>query len=288
MNPKADTRTDKRLIFVTGKGGVGKTTFSQALALTLSRKNETCLWITIESPTLPRGELMSISSNLWYLNCDATASFEEYVGLKIGIPGLAKLFIQNKLVRYLAQAAPGIHELVLLGKIWHEREFYDHVIVDMPSTGHGLAMFQSVENFSKLFVGGPIHKDAEAMLSTFGNAQETALLILSLPEEMSLRESLELGTFLKKLFPQNLPQYIINKKFPTTSAEVINKLPPPPEWVSPIATSAQEYADKKNALENFNLRIWRDEKIEFTEIQFIPPEIDPKRTVEILSKQITL
>jgi anion-transporting ArsA/GET3 family ATPase len=279
-------KMENNLVFVTGKGGVGKTTLSQALALDLSRKKKNTLWVTIENPTLPRGEVMSIGPNLWHLNCDAAAAFEEYVGLKIGIPALAKLFVQNKLMRYLAQAAPGIHELVLLGKIWHEKDHYDHVVVDMPSTGHGLAMFQSVENFSRLFQGGPIHRDAEEMLTTFGNANETALVIVSLPEEMSLRESLELGTFLRKLFPQNEPRFFVNKKFPNTGLK--QNIPAPPIWPSPIAKSTQEFVDKKVTLEDYNLRIWRDEKINFKEIEMVPAQNDTKTTVEYLSQNLPL
>src|SRR4051794_25069639 len=97
---------NQNLVFVHGKGGVGKTAVSQAIALTLSEKREKTLWITLEDPTRPTGELKQINPHLWELNCDFTSSFEEYASLKIGIPALTRLFIQNKLMRYLAKAAP--------------------------------------------------------------------------------------------------------------------------------------------------------------------------------------
>ena len=132
----------KKLIFICGKGGVGKTSVSKALALTLSKKGLKTLWVAFEDPLKPPGELLEISPTLWHLNCESITAFEEYVGLKIGVPSLTKIFLQNKLMRYMAKAAPGIHDLVLLGKIWFERKNYDHIVLDMPSTGYGLAMFQ--------------------------------------------------------------------------------------------------------------------------------------------------
>ena len=63
--------------------------------------------------------------------------------------------------------------MVLLGKIWFERGHYQHIVVDMPSTGYGLAMFQSTDNFVKLFRAGPLYQDAVAMMKTFGDSTQT-------------------------------------------------------------------------------------------------------------------
>src|SRR5262245_34401169 len=117
----------RKLLFVVGKGGVGKTAISQAMALCLSRRGKKTLWICFEDPTLPVDEFIPVGPKLWHYNCDAGKAFEEYAKLKIGVGGLARLFVGNRLVQYLAKAAPGIHELVLLGKVWHERSNYDHV-----------------------------------------------------------------------------------------------------------------------------------------------------------------
>src|SRR6185295_7988097 len=130
-------------------------------------------WICFEDPTQPADQVRKVGSHLWHLNIDAGTAFEEYATLKIGVGPLARIFVGNRLVRYLAKAAPGIHELVLLGKVWHERNHFDHVIIDMPSTGYGLAMFHSTRNFQNLFTGGPIHRDAKAMLETFSDPAKT-------------------------------------------------------------------------------------------------------------------
>lgn len=185
--------------------------------------------------------------------------------MKLGVPKLAHIFLNNKLMKYLAKAAPGIHELVLLGKVWHERVNYDHVVIDMPSTGYGMAMFQSTANFATLFKGGPIHRDAEDMLATFANPSQSGSLIVALPEEMPLREALELDEFLKPHFPKNANAFLVNRRFPGKAGT---------KHTHPSATlvrSAHDYVENRVALEKHNLRIWRDAQVEFSELEYLPP-----------------
>ena len=258
------------LVFVHGKGGVGKTSVSRALAQGIAARahGQKILWLTLEDPLYPVGRVGQIDDQLWHLNADFSESFEEYAALKIGLAPLTRIFLKNKLIRYLAQAAPGIHELVLLGKIWHERLKYDHVIVDLPSTGYGLAMFQSTQNFVRLFQGGPLNKDAQEMLSTFGSATDTGHLIVSLPEEMPLRESLELGEFLIKMFPHNPPSYLINRLFPgkgiSTNLDAPHSLSAPP-----LAATGEEFANQRVSLERYNLRLFIEKQIPYGELEYV-------------------
>ncbi len=264
----------RNLIFVHGKGGVGKTVISKAVALRLSKKGKKTLWATFEDPTLPAGEVTQEGPHLWHLNCDFTQAFQEYASMKIGIARLTQLFLKNKLMRYLAQAAPGIHELVLLGKIWFERLHYDHVVIDMPSTGYGLAMFQSAENFSKLFHSGPLHRDADAMLGTFNDSKCTGHLIVAIPEETPLRESLELNQMLDQIFPKNPCVFLANRLFPGKASPNPSQTQETPDsWPSPLASSTLDYARKRYLLENYNLRLWREAGITFGELGYIAPAI---------------
>lgn len=261
----------RNLVFVHGKGGVGKTLVSQAIAHRLSEGQKRTLWVTLEDPTRAIGEVQQLNSHLWTFNADFNLAFEEYAALKIGAAHLTRLFLKNKLMRYMAKVAPGIHELVLLGKIWHERLHYDHVVVDLPSTGHGLALFQSTDNFVRLFRGGPLNRDAEEMLDTFRDPLKTCHLIVALPEEMPLRESLELNDYLTKMFPENPAQFLVNRVFPEIPLTEEEKSELPQNWKSPVAHSLDEYAKKRYRLERFNLRLWKDANIQFGELDFIPP-----------------
>lgn len=251
------------LFFISGKGGVGKTTVSQALAEASAKKGYKTLWISVEDPMLPKGERRPITKNLWHLNADSELAFEEYIEKKIPIPFITKIFTKNPLMQYMARAAPGIHELVLLGKIWAERTEFDRVYIDLPSTGHGLTMFRATINFSKLFQGGPIHKDTEAMLATFSDPAKTTQLIVSLPEEMPLTEAQELASHLKVFFPNNAPKFIMNRVFPELSSEkdyqALNKYKSPEEWETPKLTSQLDYAIHRSWLEHHKMKEWSEQ-----------------------------
>lgn len=259
----------RKLLFVHGKGGVGKTAVARALATLFSKQEKSTLYVTFDDPTRAPGELKRVNSSLSELNAAAGVSFEEYIDLKLGGGALTRLFTHNKLIQYLAEAAPGMKELVLLGKIWHEAKQHDRVIVDMPSTGHAVAMFQSTENFARLFTGGPIQKDASAMLDTFHDPNFTGHLVVALPEEMPLIEALELNSLLGRFFPENPCGFVLNKRFPRVSSD----LPPPDEWKSPVAASATDYVRRRSILEQENVKIWEEKGIQYLELPFLsPPE----------------
>ncbi len=251
----------RKLILVSGKGGVGKTTVSMACALALANQRKRTLWMTFDDPSKPRGEIMPLGPNLYSLNVVADVAFEQYIGMKIRIPLLAKLFVRNPLMRYLANAGPGIHELVMLGKVWHERQNFDHVVVDMPSTGFSLSMFESTRNFARLFKDGSVRNDAEHMLETFGNPSETAHVIVALPEEMPLREGLDLDQWMGDQFPDCRPAFAVNAIFPK-----INQ-PSPPSHDELIARSGHQYVTQRNSLEQENMRIW--DGLPFTEFPLL-------------------
>lgn len=244
--------------------------------------------MTFEDPTRLPGERIQKNSHLWHFNCDADQSFEEYAEMKIGVPALTRIFLKNKLVRYLAKAAPGIHELVLLGKVWHERLHFDHIVVDMPSTGYGLAMFQSTQNFAHLFKTGPLYRDAAQMLSSFQDPEQTSILIVALPEEMPLRESLELRDYLNELFPENTPAFWVNRKFPRVTSPSEEEAHPPDTWEHPFAHQVSDYIRKRSILESHNLQLWSAQDVHYRELNLIPFQLAQTldSVVQNLSAQI--
>ncbi|MBY0470380.1 hypothetical protein K2X30_04365 [bacterium] len=264
---------EKNLIFINGKGGVGKTLLARAVSHHLASQGFKTLNAVFEDPLREPGELIQPDPSLpklWSFNCEAHSAFEEYIQQKIPLPHVSRLFLKNKLIRYLSKAAPGIHELVLLGKIWFERTHYDRIVVDMPSTGYGLTMFQSVVNFGKLFQSGPIHKDAELMLETLRDPKQTGHLLVTLPEEMPIREAIDLQGYLQKLFPENHSQFVVNKKFPhlETLTRQEDSL-----WKNPVPKSLLDYALKKSHTEAEHLQLLRERGKNFQEIPYIPPTL---------------
>jgi anion-transporting ArsA/GET3 family ATPase len=211
--PKPDLNwLNKKLIFILGKGGVGKTILAKSIAQFLATQNKKTLLVRLLSVEEEKQELKSIAPNLYEIFLNSSLCFEEYVHLKLKIKALANFLLSSQIIKYFEKAAPGVKEIVLLGKIWHERHNYDHIVIDMPSTGYALTMFSTPFNFANLFPAGPIYHDSEEMKKTLQAQDECAYVIVTLPQEMPIQESLELDTELKKLAPFN-PSYLILNRY---------------------------------------------------------------------------
>ncbi len=148
------------------------------------------------------------------LNCDPMTSFEEYIRIKIKLGLWVRLFVDNRLMRFLARASPGLPALFMMGKLVFELKNYDHVIADLPAAGHAPVFFRAPKSFSNVFREGSVSHDAQAMLETMANPSRCSLSIVSLPEEMPLRETLEFREIWRDLFPGNEPLCIVNRLFP--------------------------------------------------------------------------
>lgn len=254
----------RNLLFVSGKGGVGKTAVSHAIARRFSREpGRRVLWVTFEDPAFPRG--LRKLGGFAHLNVHFLDAFDEYAALKLGSAKLASFFSHSKLMRFLAQAAPGFRDLVLIGKAWQIRSEYDHLVLDMPATGHSLTMFQSTMNFRRAFGIGPLAQDTDRMLETFSSPEKCASLVVALPEETPLIEGLELGEKLQGYFPRIIPQYCLNRVWQ-------GPVPPPAEAGAPlIPRSAAEFLACKIREETRNTEIWKGRGVPFHVLPRIAP-----------------
>jgi hypothetical protein len=214
-----------------GKGGVGKSAVTEGAARHLCAQGKRVylakidhgakeqgalerVTLTITTPqetTLHKARPAANMGELWQQTLAPNDCFKEYIALKLKIGHLIGMFLNNKFIQYLQKASPGIKEIVLLGKVWYERNHYDVVIVDMPSTGHGLAMINAPFNFAKLFPGGPVYQDAKDMIVTLSDPAQCAVVCVSLAEEMPLQESTELQQATARMLPHNTPWLVLNK-----------------------------------------------------------------------------
>src|SRR5438128_11610482 len=110
---------ERRLHFVVGKGGVGKTTVAAALALTLARRGRRTLGVEME----PGGRLAGllgpeVRAGLHVLHVDGRAALEAYPNLVIPVKRLLATGLQRKIYQYFVAPAPGLKELMAAGKLW--------------------------------------------------------------------------------------------------------------------------------------------------------------------------
>jgi anion-transporting ArsA/GET3 family ATPase len=204
----------RRLLFVTGKGGTGKSTVAAALAcLAATRGIDTVLVETGERGGLAElaaadpvaaeagdgREPVRVAPHLFFLRIRPEVALAEYLVLELGLRAPVAFVMRSSGFKRLLGAAPGWRELITLGKLWHletrqsrRKPRYGIVIVDAPATGHGLS-FLSVP---KVVVGtvrlGPLRRHTEAVQALLTDPARTLVIPVTLAEELPVRETLEL------------------------------------------------------------------------------------------------
>ena len=201
------TFSHPRLTFITGKGGVGKTAL--ALALTKSLKDRgfkvqyNCFDQTAHLSICQKLELKS-------LELDTVKSAEVYMGKKLGGQTIARWVMKTPFFHSLFHMLPGLGMMIVLGHLIDllENDPELHLIVDSPSSGHALTMFEASHNFKEMFVSGKIVEDINRMHNFLYSQENVQVKIVGLPTLMALQESEELKKSIQQLNLKNVQLYI--------------------------------------------------------------------------------
>ncbi len=229
---------NKKLLVVSGKGGVGKTSIATALALIAAQQGKKTLIAEINAAERIASlfgikkigyQETPIAENLSAINIDPHSAFEEYIIEQIHSKRLYKLVFEHKFVRNFLDATPGLNELLEIGKIWTltektknatgEKSKYDLVIVDAPATGHGLAFLDVPQVVTKAVRIGPLKTKASQIMELIQDKKKTLLLITTLSEEMPVNESLEMLQKAKTEVKIATGPVIVNALFPHLFSE---------------------------------------------------------------------
>jgi anion-transporting ArsA/GET3 family ATPase len=222
---------DRRLVVVTGKGGVGKTTVAAALGLIAARAGRrTVICEVAEQERLSdlfgvnasAHEERELAPNLHSVSVDPERAKEEWLRYQLKSGTLAGILGGSSVFRYLSAAAPGLSELVTMGKVWDLAQLerrtggsvFDLAIVDAPATGHGIAMLRAPSTYAGVARVGPIRRQALQIDAFLRDRRRTGVVVVALPEEMPVNETLELERRLGEEMEMAIDTAIVNALYP--------------------------------------------------------------------------
>jgi anion-transporting ArsA/GET3 family ATPase len=229
FSPAVSPLLRKHLLFVTGKGGVGKSTVATALGMLAARRGLRTIVAELGAQDRVQRsfareaepfEEVELAPGLFTISIDPHSAMEEYLRVKAGT--LGHVLSASRLFNALAMATPGLRELLGVGKVWelsqpHRRtkgaDPYDLVIVDAPATGHGVAILRTPRTFADIARVGPIAHQGRIIAATIADRDFTGVVAVATPEEMPVNETLWLRDALER---EELPldAVIVNAVYP--------------------------------------------------------------------------
>ncbi|HUY63045.1 MAG TPA: ArsA family ATPase [Acidimicrobiales bacterium] len=216
---------DRRLVFVTGKGGVGKTTVATALALFASERGRRTLLCEVDA----KGDVASyletgptafaerqVLPDLFAMSMDTEASLREYLKLNLRIPVVGRIGPLARAFDFVATAAPGVREILTVGKLCYEvrERHYDLVVVDAPATGHIVGQLAAPQAINELVKVGLIRSQTDWMVEILADPARTGLVIVTTPEEMPVNETMELAGRVERETNVELASVVVNRVLP--------------------------------------------------------------------------
>jgi energy-coupling factor transporter ATP-binding protein EcfA2 len=253
------TLLDRRLVVVTGKGGVGKSTVSAALALVAARAGKRVLVCEVNAqervaPLLGAppagGAIREALPGVFTVNVTPHDAMREYGLMVLKFKTIYDAVFENRLVRYFVRVVPSLAELVMLGKILFEakaeergRPRWDLVVVDGPATGHAVQLLRVPSALLDTVPGGPLRNDAEWMAAMLVDPARTSLAIVTLPEEMPVNEAIELDAQVRSVLGIHRGALFVNampeERFTRDEAAQLGALTGAPPPLGPAAQAGR-------------------------------------------------
>ncbi|MGA2455787.1 MAG: ArsA-related P-loop ATPase [Solirubrobacteraceae bacterium] len=223
---------DRKLLVVTGKGGVGKTTIAAALGLLAARGGRRTLVVEVgEESRLPHlfgiadaqpGVETKLQERLSSISIDPDRALLEWLQV-LGGRVSGRVLASSGTFQYFAAAAPGAKELVTMVKIWRltrgggrgsRSGSYDLVVLDAPATGHALGLLGSPHTFGAIARVGPIAGHTRQVQELLESPAHSAYVAVALATEMAVTEALELQDGLQTRLGRDLAAVVVNQLLP--------------------------------------------------------------------------
>jgi anion-transporting ArsA/GET3 family ATPase len=283
---------ERRLIIVTGKGGVGRSVVSAALALRAVHLGKRVLTVAMTDQTglaLHLGrerldyEAREIRPGLHALAVHRPAALNEYLKVQLGVPRITRMGPLARAFDALASTAPGIREVVTMGKVlWEVRkDVWDLVIADGPPLGQIGSHLRAPQTVTELVPVGKVREQADWMMDLLADASVSGMLLVTLAEELPTTETQEALTWLQEHQVISPPQVVANRILPAllATSEQINEAGP-----GPIREAALMHNALREEQQKWMSELPPDMQLPFLFGLHTPPEV-AARLADVLGEE---
>ncbi|PIP95252.1 MAG: hypothetical protein COW00_13960 [Bdellovibrio sp. CG12_big_fil_rev_8_21_14_0_65_39_13] len=236
-----------RLIVFTGKGGVGKTTLSLAQTLSLKESGKNVLYNNFDQfPNYGLCDRLRIP----HLDLELEESAVEYMAQKLGSHMIAGWIMKTPFFSSLLHMLPGLGHIIIMGHLINrlEKDPTLTIVMDSPSSGHAMTMFESTHNFKKIFGSGMLFNDLNRMQDFLFSGDKVSVNVVTLPTEMAIHEASELKSAFLGFGLQDV-KIVMNESLPSIPEMTPERVALLPEFLS------KKYQIESQIIESFKSEI---------------------------------
>lgn len=223
----------RQLHYVCGKGGVGKSVVACALARAFHDDGKRVLLVQVNAAdsharlletSVIGPEIREVERGFSVVNCTPAASMKEYALMTLRFEALYRTVFENRLTKAFLRFLPSLPELTMQGKIWHHAEErhehddgsakFERIVVDCPSTGHGLKFLRVGRVIAEASRVGPMAEKTRLMAALVEDPRRTALHVVALPEELPVNEARDLVEVVRTQRSAPLGAVFLNQRLP--------------------------------------------------------------------------
>jgi anion-transporting ArsA/GET3 family ATPase len=220
-----ETLFSRKLLVLTGKGGIGKSLVTAALGQAAAERGMRVLLVERSeqdqlAPIFGTAQVghceTQVYENLSVINLDPTRCFEEYVVKQLGQKKLFEKVFSNVVVKTFLNTIPGLGEAMVLGRIFYTCELavpspYDIVIFDAPASGHMHNLMTTPDAIIRSGIGGPFVREVARVRDFLAQGKKVGTVIITVPEELVVSESMEFLPILEQESPIEILGVLVNR-----------------------------------------------------------------------------